>query len=295
MHSTAPKQIMSEILDLIGRYHILSPKQLHHIMHSYTGVALDGILRELASLERKGVLVSSKHVVAPSPVAYFYYKRPDSLFTGGVVSYENTKPHMDTLVDAPPSLGFYLNAARPLEALDKAAMHDLIAQDIAMTNHLNDLVEKAVNVGATDFPDEMSLAFTSTVLLNKSLEEQGISIHKYNLEEYYIDQEQHAWSGFLRNVDGANQLQDAGLRQYIAMQFPHLLFDRPDLLEDGNVFDRAFVKSFHPGLTCIHDIAALTDDDDERIALFLAAVDQLGADKTATLPDDIGFTDSPSC
>lgn len=276
------------LLTLIQRYQHLSIEQLHHMTHGFMPQKVDALKDALDNMSARGLVVAKKLTVPPNYKTQDYYTCPataESKVT--VVNYEYIKPSLFAKMDANPTLGLYFNAARPDIAVAENAVDALVAEDIDQTNNFNEVVKAAVRLGAVSLPGFAEIAVSSTFIQNKS-DKEDIAIHEYSLEDYYIQNEGSAWRQLLESDKAHVELADIRLRQYVTSQFFHMLFTRPDFLEDGNIFDKAFVRSVHPALTCIHDIVLLTNDPKEQHDLFLAAMSNDGTSSKGELPD--GFS-----
>lgn len=276
------------LLRLVQQYQHLTAEQLHNMTHGFMPQKLVILEQTLDHLRVRGHLSSRKLLVPPDWREQDFYVSTAAALRGGlVVDYEYVMPTVFQKKNATPTLGLYIDAARPNIDVSEQELDAFIADDIALTNQLNAVTKAAVDCGAVSLPKFMEIAVSSTLLSNES-KEKGISIHEYSLEDYYVSNEGAAWRQLLESDNAVTELADTRLRQYITSQFFHVLFTRPDFLEDGNIFDRAFVRAVHPALTCIHDIVSLTGDAKEQHELFMTAMNGPVQSETGSLPD--GFS-----
>lgn len=278
-----------EILELLSRYKLLSDKQTHHIIHGYTGMPIEDVKTSLNTLVETGKIYKKRCAVVPFLCTEDYYYTDD--YPQNIqqkIFCENLFPD-DLNTELPPTIAGYFSFARPLEKFDKYAVHGVIEEDIRLMNHLNWLVGEAVKLGCVSLPQKAKDAFSSG-RLHESSGVEKIHIHCESVEDFYLDKEQVIWWRLLDSADAEKELQDERVRTYITSQFFHLLFTRPEFLKDGSLFDREFVKAVHPGLTCIHDIAAITDDKKEQMRLFTETTNQMGKKPDIDMPDDLSLS-----
>lgn len=274
---------------LIQKYQHLSLEQLHNMTHGFMPQRLNYLKDTLDAMEASGSVVTTKLMIPPSYKTQDYYSCLGATpYKASPVNYQYIKPELFAKMNACPTLGLYFNAARPDIEVSADALDALIVEDIAQTNYFNEVVKAAVGLGAASLPKFADIAVSSTFIRNDS-DQYDISIHEYSMEDYYIQNEGSAWRQLLESDNAHLELADIRLRQYVTSQFFHVLFTRPDFLEDGNLFDKAFVRSVHPALTCIHDIVLLTDDVKEQHELFVTTMSGAGPSAIGGLPDGLSM------
>lgn len=274
------------------RYKIASEYQLDHLMHGLDGYDADAISSTLNKMSRGKILERARlRTCMDERLRFYYFHSKTSQTHMGTVPYENLLPNL-SLKNKPQSVfGLYVNAGRVRDVETLDALHVLVAQDNAMTTELNTFVGRVKELGATKFGHYIERAIDAMHIYEPTTIVE-YRFHRYSLEHYMFAIEAEAWSRLFANTSAKDQLASLDLRAYIVEEFPYVLFDRTDLLEPDNLFNRNFVTSVNKELSCIYDIVGISDDHEERLVLFdaaMAATRKSHQNDGLTLPTDLSM------
>lgn len=271
------------VKDLMAQYKIASEEQLDHLLHGLDGFDAETIGSTLHQMRRRKILRSERaRTCMDERLRSYFFESSASKGHMGTVPYGNLLPNL-SLKNKPQSVfGLYVNAGRVRNVQTLEALQALVSLDNAMTTELNTFVGRVKELGATKFGNYIERALDAAHIYEPtSIIEYRY--HKYSLEHYMFAIEAEAWSRLFSNSSASEQLASQDLRSYIVEEFPYVLFDRTDLLEPGNLFDRDFVTGVNKELACIYDILSISSDPEERLTLFDAA---MAATSRASPPDE---------